>query len=651
MWLKWFPWQYVVRRIALAKGFIDPVGILAQIQRFSQPSEVLAPVELLRISAVLHARGLMNAQAIQHNLDWIWPYWVTRQFNPNDKAFVPRAFSLTHINLTHRNWTAVGLPGLAEYPLVDPRGLVTPLYDGWSIDSWVITDGGHLIPSHQGSASQELVLEGNLAVATKAAKDEMEISSRVEVFQDEKIPVCHVSIAAQTPKGGWLVISVRPFNPEGVSFIRNICLLRKENGFKINHANSLFFNEPPSGYNFSNYRQGDVYRKLAERSKEEGINCPVGMATAAAFFELESARAREIMFEVPLRSEEKKHSFQIGLGAAELWQNETAQAARLHIPDGRIQFLFEAAVKTLVLHSPDEVYPGPYTYKHFWFRDAVMIAYAMLCSGMLERTKKIIDSFPARQKANGYFHSQAGEWDSNGQVLWLMHQYCRVSGNPPQKSWMGAIRKAARWIQKKRLPDSLGHEEAGLFPPGFSAEHLGPNDYYYWDDFWGVAGLEAASRLLETTHKRKLAFELRIDAENFLRSIEHSVRLASAHFGEEMMPASPNRRMDAGAVGSLVASYPLKLWPAGDPRILATINYLMSHCFHEGAFFHDVSHSGINPYLTLHVAQCLLRAGDGRFFDVLGKIAALASPTGQWPEAIHPQSLGGCMGDGQHVWA
>ncbi|MGZ4960227.1 MAG: hypothetical protein ACXV7J_13305, partial [Methylomonas sp.] len=24
---------------------------------------------------------------------------------------------------------------------------------------------------------------------------------------------------------------------------------------------------------------------------------------------------------------------------------------------------------------------------------------------------------------------------------------------------------------------------------------------------------------------------------------------------------------------------------------------------------------------------------------------------GQWPEAIHPRTGGGCMGDGQHVWA
>ena len=62
-------------------------------------------------------------------------------------------------------------------------------------------------------------------------------------------------------------------------------------------------------------------------------------------------------------------------------------------------------------------------------------------------------------------------------------------------------------------------------------------------------------------------------------------------------------------------------------------------------------HSGLNAYLTLHVAQVLLRAGDPRYLKLMDAVAKLASPTGQWPEAIHPRTGGGCMGDGHHVWA
>lgn len=117
------------------------------------------------------------------------------------------------------------------------------------------------------------------------------------------------------------------------------------------------------------------------------------------------------------------------------------------------------------------------------------------------------------------------------------------------------------------------------------------------------------------------------------------------------MPAAPHRRLDCGAIGSLAAGYPLELWPGDDRRLLDTVSYLLEKAFLGHAFFHDIIHSGVNPYLTLHVAQVLLRAGDERCVDLMRAVAGLATPTGQWPEAVHPQTFGGCMGDGQHAWA
>jgi hypothetical protein len=109
--------------------------------------------------------------------------------------------------------------------------------------------------------------------------------------------------------------------------------------------------------------------------------------------------------------------------------------------------------------------------------------------------------------------------------------------------------------------------------------------------------------------------------------------------------------MDAGAIGSLVADYPLVLFEAGDKRIMATVAAILRHHIHKGGFFQDMIHSGMNAYLTLDIAQTLLRAGDPRYRELMETVARLASPTGQWPEAIHPHTLGGCMGDGQHGWA
>jgi hypothetical protein len=190
-----------------------------------------------------------------------------------------------------------------------------------------------------------------------------------------------------------------------------------------------------------------------------------------------------------------------------------------------------------------------------------------------------------------------------------------------------------------------------LFPAGFSAEHLGPNDFYYWDDFWGVAGLRCAAELLEPDDA-KFATECRAEADEFLGVIENSVPHTPGRRFPGAMPAAPTRRMDSGAIGSIVADYPLQIFSPGDERMLRTADYLREHSSHAGGFFQHMIHSGINVYLSLHLAQLRLRAGDFRTaWELMDCVAGLASPTGQWPEAIHPRTGGGCMGDGQHAWA
>ena len=651
MWLKWLPWKWAVRRLARRHGFLDPIMVLTYLRRFAQPSEVMEPIELLRSGAVFHARGLMNSRAIQHNLDWVWPYWVERQFDPTDPSFVPRAFSLTHINLTHRNWTAVGLPGCKCLPIVDPRGLVTPLFDRWSIDGWVLTeDGERLLPSRLESVDQRILYDGDVRVSTSAQSGQMQLESDVQVLWEDHRPVCRIRMTARSARKGWLAVALRPYNPEGVSFLHQIDLEADRQGWRIEGAPLVRFSEPAERHAASEYHTGDVAMHMLATPDRTRAICDVGMATAAALFSIGDEGERQIDVRIGLHEDNPARERPDADGA-DPWDRELATLCRLTVPDERYQMLYDIAVRTLVLHSPQDVYPGPYTYKRFWFRDAAFILHAMLCAGLTRRAERVLDRFPALQNAFGYYHSQAGEWDSNGEVLWIMRRFCELTGQPPKPAWLATVEKAARWIVRKRLTETGGAPHAGLLPPGFSAEHLGLNDYYYWDDFWGVAGLRSAAWLLGRGGKPEQTREWERAANEFMGAIDRSVAYASRRLGRIAIPASPYRRMDSGAVGSLAVDYPLRLWAAGDERTMGTAEFLLRECLVRGGFFQDMIHSGINPYLTLHLAQALMRAGDARWARLIRTVAELASPTGQWPEAIHPLTGGGCMGDGQHVWA
>ena len=651
MWTRWLPWRLLIKRAARSYGVVDPFALLARLSQFSQPSEVQQPIELLRAGIAFHARGLINTKAIQHNLDWVWPYWAEKQFDPADRSFVPRGYSLTHVNLTHRNWTAVGQPHLPLYPLVDPRGLVTPFYDGWSVDFWVIDRGGKvLLPSRASAAEQFLDLSRELLVLTRCREKGLEIETSVGMKPSGDGTDLVLEAHARASEGGWLAVALRPYNPEGVQFIEEIAFREDPPGWRVNGGVDLFMDRLPEKVLFAQYREGDVLHKLDAEQGDRSVACEVGMATSAAFFPMQEDGSGAVEIRVPM-APALPRKLRGKASSGETWDRAVSDAASLMIPDRRIQYLYETSLRTLLLLSAGDVVPGPYTYRRFWFRDACLMIHSLLVLGLEERAFRALDTFPSRQKRSGYFQSQQGEWDSNGQVLWCFERFSRLTGQRIDLRWLNSALKGARWIAKKRLSERKGEPHSGLLPAGFSAEHLGPNDYYYWDDFWGIEGLRAASRLAGTRGLEEKQSELEREANDFEKCVFRSIGSIAKRRSRGGIPASPYRRMDSGAVGSLVADYPLRLTPPGDARILETVEFLLEHCMHSGAFFQDMIHSGINAYLTLSIAQTLLRCGDLRYRALMEAVADMASPTGQWPEAIHPATRGGCMGDGQHGWA
>jgi hypothetical protein len=652
MLLKWLPWRWLVHGLARAHGLLDPLRIIARLENIAQPSEVAAPIELLRSGLALHARGVINGKVIQQNLDWVWPFWARRQFDPTDPAFVPRAFAFAQVNLSHRNWTAVGAPGCEAMPVVDPRGLLTPLFDGWSLDAWAVPEtGSSLMASREGECIQELLLEEeSLAVRTETTAGGLTVRSRAFVEAAAETARCHVDYEADLGGPGWLVVALRPFNPEGVGLIERIDAAGDATGWSVDGHPCIRFDRPAERFVSSTYHAGDVAIGLRGRPPSRSCRCEVGLATAAAMFPADDSGKATARATVDL-SFDKTIKTLYPRGRPESWGEALAGCAELDVPDDRFDFLYRAAVRSIAVLSPDDSYPGPYTYKRFWFRDAALILHAVLCANMPGRARQGLKGFLERQRVSGYFHSQSGEWDSNGQVLWLLGRLVELTGEDLPGDWRGPVERGARWIRHKRIGRREDPLHAGLLPAGFSAEHLGTNDYYYWDDFWSVSGLRAAADLSSRWGREDDTRELLEEAGDLSAAIDHSLEASRPNRSREGIPASPYRRMDSGCVGSLACSYPLSLFDGRDARVLGTLEYLLNECMIGDMFFLDISHSGLNPYLTLTIAQALLRAGDERCFALVRAVAEAASPTGQWPEAIHPRTGGGCMGDGQHAWA
>jgi hypothetical protein len=188
-------------------------------------------------------------------------------------------------------------------------------------------------------------------------------------------------------------------------------------------------------------------------------------------------------------------------------------------------------------------------------------------------------------------------------------------------------------------------------PASISAEHLGPFDYYYWDDFWSLRGLIDGALLLGVAGQDRAAIKADEWAGAFRADLDASMELVAERLGTRALPAGPRRRIDTAVIGSLVACYPLRLLPGDHPSITATAEVIRERfCIGEG-FYQAISHTGLGTYLTLQLALVELEAGDRRALARLQWLVDRATDTYTWPEAIHPRLDGGCMGDGHHGWA
>ena len=659
----------------------DTVRHLSTFQRLGEDAEIEVPADLVPVGAQTLVRALRTRAAAQVGPDWVWPYWLERQNDPTSPSFVPRGHLPFLTNLTHRNWTAIGNLDSAREAIVDPCGLVTPWYDGWSLDWWIGADDRWHLPSREVAVRQRLVgaspvVETAMSIPSGDAVQRVYAIRRSSAEGGGEVVVVEIENASPVPVA--LALAVRPYNPEGLAVVERIDL--RDTAVAVDGRVALLLPRPPMRVAAARFRDGDSAAAVLAGEATERWRAPVrdpaGLAQAAFVYPL--AHGATFRAVIPLDPEPRARrpaaahrrlvaappfpqALPPAAAVAAGWQAQSDRGMRLVLPDDRLAEAVEANRRfLLLLHDGEEITPGPATYHRFWFRDAAFLLHALDQYGYHDEVARVLASYPGRQRSDGFFFSQDNEWDSNGAALVALGQHWRLARDTPfVEGIVEPIARGAHWIDRKRgraAGRRKGRDDpalAGLLPAGTSAEHLGPVDHYYWDDFWGVAGLRAAAELLRVAGQPEAADDAARGAAAMWADVEASLAVTAARLGTDAIPAGPGRRIDAGAVASLVACAPLGLLAADDPRIAATADALRERfTLAEGrAFFQGISHSGLGTYLTMQLAAVELRAGDHRGLDRLGWMLDAATPTWTWPEAIHPRIGGGCMGDGHHGWA
>ncbi len=641
--------------------------------KFGQPAEFAMPIEILSLGIKMFSRGLYTALVYQTKTDWKWPYWLERQGNPNDPAFQSVAHLIINQNRVFRNWTILGMPNSDQRLVVDQSMMMTPHRDGYSVEVWVEHNGKLVC---LGNPNQpEITNPKTFDISFPRIKQQADYFDKFSIRQDVFVSsvaggyaaFSQLKILNTTNRKQKLnvFVCIRPYNVEGIAPIHSLHFDRKNNLWKADKFNALYLTTPHSHSYCANEETGDIWNKHNEIKPSHYASCEKGLAHGASKYSLELSADEMISLDFVMPMFDDKKSEILDWTDTSLfdyekskkrfenkWSRYTSDKMKIHLPDHDLNLLTDKCINFQSVFAQEEsVSPGFFIYNDFWFRDSAFLLQVLLKTGQFASVKAVLKTYPSRQHSDGFFESQEGEWDSNGEALWIVGKYYRYTHDKELvlSLWQNLI-SGARWIQKKRLSHSSDKSVMGLLPAGFSAEHFGQNDYYFWDDFWSLAGYQELLFLAEELGKTKDLNWLKHEHESFSKTVNEAAE-KNILKNEGLLTASPKRSFDAGAIGAISAISPLQIFDNHHEAMLRTGEKLLEKYLFKNCFYHPVAHTGINIYLTLHLRHLEITKHDFRFWDNMKSVRNLATENGTWPEGIHPQLNGGVMGEGHHGWA
>jgi hypothetical protein len=321
------------------------------------------------------------------------------------------------------------------------------------------------------------------------------------------------------------------------------------------------------------------------------------------------------------------------------WQGLEKSIATIEVPCRKATETLKAAhVCQMIANDRGEVRGGEGFYDQFYIRDGAYQVMELEEAGMWDAARKSVELFLPRQRADGRFESQTQQFDANGQALWALWQYHKITGD---RAWLErvypAMRRAADWTVKARREAALDSAFAGLLPTApADGENLWNGKFHIVGyDFWNLRGLLCTADAARVLGKTAEADALAKEAAAYREAIDAAWQRAGlAHFPPAWEKAGTHW-------GNTETLWPTALFTRDDPRVGALIQHVRREFaggFTEGTI-HWVAPGEpvIHPYLSAYTTLAdLIRGHDEQvvedfYWYLLHSTAAHAFPEGIYP--------------------
>ncbi len=337
------------------------------------------------------------------------------------------------------------------------------------------------------------------------------------------------------------------------------------------------------------------------------------------------------------------------------WQQTISAAAEIEVPCRKATDALKAAhVCQLIANDHGEVHGGEGFYDEFYIRDGAYQVMELEEAGLADAAVKVMERYLARQRDDGRFESQTGQFDANGQAVWTLWQYYRITNDGEFLARVyPAMRRAVEWTQRTRRTTAEPYR--GVLPAAVAdGESLWAGQHHIVGyDLWNLRAVLCTADAAERLGKPEDARLLREEADAYRRDIDAAwQRTGLAHF-------PPSWENEGTHWGNTETLWPTELFPREDARVAALCDFVR-HEFAGGFIEGTIQWKGngnvlaIHPYMGAYTTMTDLVRGrheqvvEDFYWYLLHSTAAHAFPEGiyykkrvAWSDTI-PHVTGAC---------
>ena len=489
----------------------------------------------------------VHSVAADYPLGWFPRYWLREQ----------------------SYWTPVGGPDGKRRALINEEGMVEVDEAGFSLEPFVLTGGRRITWADVDTIGS--LPKGGAPMPSVTWKSEgtvLEIMPWIDGGYDDLTLHVTYRLTCQKPTSDTrLIVTVRPFqvNPPWQAF-RNLGgrspihrIICENNGMSVGERNiSVRPHADASGAGA--FEESGVLWTLAqgEMPPSKQVDDPTGLASAAMAWKLPHGESTmEVTVSVPYFSKTKTVSKTSRARALARWR-KTLGVVHWQVPKSAtpaFDAFRTAAGHILINRDGPAIQHGPRRYTRSWVRDCVIMGAALAKAGLPVALREFLTWYAPFQREDGFIpcvvDRDGVDWlvehDSHGQFLWGVREVYREGGDRNFLAKMlPHVRKAATYLISLRAERMTAEYQSaehaacfGLLPESASHEgYLAHHVHSYWDDFWGVRGLEAAADLAEILGFTDDSKSWQSEAERFQDDLIRSIKKVIADKELAYIPGS-----------------------------------------------------------------------------------------------------------------